>query len=176
MVTRRAGLVLGASVFSALVLAGVLAIDTNEASAATIRSCRGKGIHLTRDEKRVLELQNRARKRHGMRPLCVRRALQKAARSHSAKMIRKNYFRHGKVGRRLKHHGYHWRDYGENIAYGSGRRGSPERVFRQWMKSHEHKRNILKKGFREVGIGPATGTFKGIKGVTMYTVDFGVPR
>jgi len=176
MVTRHAGLFLAAAVFAAIVLAGVLALETHTASAASVRSCSGKSIELTRDEERVLELQNHVRKRHGMRPLCVHRALQKAARSHSADMIREDYFRHGNVGRRLKRHGYLWRDYAENIAYGSGRRGSPENVFKRWMKSREHKRNILKKSFREVGIGTATGNFKGTKGVTMYTVDFGVRR
>jgi uncharacterized protein YkwD len=44
------------------------------------------------------------------------------------------------------------------------------------MKSRGHKRNILKEGFREVGIGTATGTFKGTRGVTVYTVDFGARR
>lgn len=176
MTKRHAGLVLAAAVFAAIVLAGVLAVDTDAASAATVRSCTGRNIDLKQDEKRVLELQNRVRKRHGMRTLCVHPALQKAARSHSADMIRKDYFRHGNVGRRLKRHGYRWRDYGENIAWGSGRRGSPENVFKRWMKSREHKRNILKKGFREIGIGTATGTFQGTKGVTMYTVDFGTRR
>jgi uncharacterized protein YkwD len=176
MVTRHAGLVLAAAVFAAIVLAGVLAVDTDAASAATVRSCTGGSIKLKPDEKRVLELQNRVRKSRGMRPLCVHPALRKAARSHSADMIRKDYFRHGNVDRRLKRHGYRWRDYAENIAWGSGRRGSPERVFKRWMKSHEHKRKILTKGFREVGIGTATGTFKGTKGVTMYTVDFGTRR
>jgi hypothetical protein len=41
MVTRHAGLVLTAIVFSALVLAGVLAVGTEGASAATVRSCGG---------------------------------------------------------------------------------------------------------------------------------------
>ena len=135
MVTRQAGLVLTAIVFSALVLAGVLAVGTEEASAATVRSCGGGNVELTRDEERVFELQNRARESRGVRPLCVHPALQKAARSHSAKMIRKDRFFHGNVGKRLKRHGYRWSTYGQNIAYGSGRRGSPESVFNRWMKS-----------------------------------------
>ena len=124
----------------------------------------------------MFELQNRARESRGVRPLCVHPALQKVARSHSAEMIRNDRFFHGNVGKRLKRHGYRWSTYGENIAYGSGRRGSPESVFNRWMKSRGHKQHILKKGFREVGIGTATGNFKGTKGVVMYTVDFGTRR
>ncbi len=84
-------------------------------------------------------------------------------------MIRKDRFFHGNVGKRLKRHGYRWSTYGENIAYGSGRRGSPESVFNRWMKSRGHKQHILKKGFREVGIGTATGNFKGTKGGSSCT-------
>ena len=40
------------------------------------------------------------------------------------------------------------------------------------MKSRTHRPNILKRGFREVGIGTATGTFKGNRGYIMYTADF----
>lgn len=174
MITRHAGLVLIAAVFAALMLAWALAVDAEEASAAP--SCKGGKVELNRDEERVFVLQNRARESRGARPLCVHPALQKAARSHSAEMIRKDRFFHGNVGKRLKRHGYRWSTHGENIAYGSGRRGSPESVFGRWMKSRGHKRNILVKGFREVGIGTATGTFKGTNGVTVYTVDFGTRR
>jgi hypothetical protein len=36
--------------------------------------------------------------------------------------------------------------------------------------------NILDKRFREVGTGTATGNYKGIKGYTIYTVEFGALR
>jgi uncharacterized protein YkwD len=44
------------------------------------------------------------------------------------------------------------------------------------MKSKQHKRNILRDSFREVGIGINTGTYKTYNDVTMATVDFGVRR
>jgi uncharacterized protein YkwD len=91
-------------------------------------------------------------------------------------MIRKDYFGHGNTGRRLKRFGYNWRTYGENIGGGSGRYGRPGNVFRRWMNSRGHRVNILRKGFREIGIGTATGTYKGKKGYRMYTVDFGRRR
>ncbi len=35
------------------------------------------------------------------------------------------------------------------------------------MKSSGHRANVLHRRFREIGIGTATGTFKGHKGYTM---------
>ena len=91
-------------------------------------------------------------------------------------MIRKDYFGHGSVGKRLKRHGYKWRTYGENIAGGTGRYANPGNTFGRWMKSSGHRANILNRRFREIGVGTATGTYKGHKRYTMYTVDFGTRR
>jgi uncharacterized protein YkwD len=166
-------------VIAAMVVATLGAVSVSTAApeaakaASTIRTCDGGRIQLNADEQRTLRLHNQARERRGIRPLCVHPALTKAARSHSAEMIRKDYLRHGNVVRRLKKVGYNWRTYGENIALGSGSRGSPDSIFRRWMKSRHHRSNILNGGFREVGVGTATGTYKRVNGVTMYTVDFG---
>ena len=145
-------------------------------TAATVTTCDGETIELNAQEERTLRLHNQARESRGIRPLCVHPALTRAARSHSAAILRKDRLWHGNVGRRLKKFGYNWLTCGENIALGSGSRGSPESIFRSWMKSRGHKSNILNRRFEEVGIGTATGTYKGTKGVTAYTVDFGTRR
>ena len=145
-------------------------------TASAVKTCDGGTIQLNADEERTLRLHNHARESRGIRSLCVHPALTKAARSHSAAMIRKDRLWHGNVGRRLRKVGYHWLTYGENIGLGSGSRGSPKSIFRSWMKSRGHKSNILNRRFHEVGIGSATGTYKGTKGVTAYTVDFGTRR
>jgi uncharacterized protein YkwD len=88
-------------------------------------------------------------------------------------MIKKNYFGHGNVGRRLKRFDYNWRVCAENIAGGSGSNARPGNIFRRWMKSRSHRANILDRRFREVGVGTHKGTYKGH---TMYTVDFGRRR
>jgi uncharacterized protein YkwD len=48
------------------------------------------------------------------------------------------------------------------------------------MNSRGHKANILDRDLREIGIGVATGTYRGTyrgaDGVSMYTVDFGARR
>jgi uncharacterized protein YkwD len=180
MAARRcASVVLAATVLAVVAAIGVFALEAEEAGArgaATARTCGGGRIELEANEKRTLQLHNRARERRELKRLCVHPKLQKAARAHSATMIKKDRFFHGSVGARLKRHGYRWKTYGENIAGGSGRLGTPRSVFERWMNSRTHRPNILKRGFREVGIGTATGAFKGTKGYTMYTADFGTRR
>jgi uncharacterized protein YkwD len=169
-------------VFSAAVVATVAAltgsaIEPRKAEAAdTVRTCGGGTIKLNAREERTLRLHNQARANRGIRRLCVHPKLTKAARAHSAHMIRKDFFGHGNIGRRLERYNYNWRTYGENIGGGSDRYRRPGNVFKRWMNSRNHRSNILKRGFREIGIGTYTGTFKGRRGYTMYTVDFGTQR
>jgi uncharacterized protein YkwD len=176
MVVRCLSVVL-AAVVAAFAALSISAVEPENAEAAnTVKSCGGGTMKLNAKEERTLLLHNRKRSSRGLRPLCLHPKLTRAARAHSANMIRKDYFRHGSVGRRLKHYGYQWRVYGENIAGGYGRYASPDNTFRRWMDSGAHRSNILDRRFREIGIGTATGRYKGHKGYTMYTVDFGTRR
>ena len=177
MVLRYCAVVLAATVLATVVAVSVSAIEPEKAVAASaVKTCGGGKIKLNAKEERTLRLHNQERKSRGLRPLCVHPKLTKAARAHSADMIRKDYFGHGSVGRRLKHYGYNWRVYGENIAGGTGHYASPGNTFRRWMNSSGHRANILNRRFREIGIGTATGNYKGRTGYTMYTVDFGSRR
>jgi uncharacterized protein YkwD len=127
-------------------------------------------------EKRLLTLHNNARKGHGLRPFCVHPALhlQKAARAHSKDMIQRNYFSHQTKGSnedacsRIRRFGYAWSSCAENIGYNA----TPDGMFRSWMRSSMHRRNILDERFREIGIGACTGDYTDSE-TTMYTADFG---
>lgn len=164
------------SVFLAAVTAfGVSLAEPDKAEAATVgvKGCTGTIVQLTSVEKQMLDLHNQARASRGIPRLCVHPALQRAARGHSADMIRRDYFSHGNTGARLRNYGYRWRAYGENIAYGSGSSGAPNNIFNAWMRSSSHRPNILGRQYREIGIGAAVGTYKGTRNVTMWTADFG---
>lgn len=175
--------VLLGSVFVAVTFATVALVTYSpEAEAATggyVGKCGGGKIFLNADERQSFYLHNQQRKSHNLRQFCVHPSLQKAARAHSKDMIQRDYFSHTTKGTnrnacdRIKNAGYRYRYCGENIAYGSGSYGEPQSIMRAWMKSTGHRRNILKPGFREIGIGTYTGTYKGSRGVTMYTADFG---
>ena len=148
-------------------------------STATVRTCGGGSMRLKTEEKRVLDLHNATRKKHGLGSLCVDPALTRAARAHSQEMIGKGYFRHESfdgetVGTRLKRFGYDWYASGENIAWGSGSMSRPDDRFKGWMESPGHRANILNGSFLEVGIGTtASGDPKKTGEQVMYTVDFG---
>lgn len=156
---------------------GISALDPGKAQAANtvnVKTCTGGKIALKVAEKRMLDLHNQKRKSQDRRRLCVHPALQRAARDHSQDMIRRDFFRHGDVGKRLKRHGYNWSRYGENIAP-DPRSPSPGPTFDTWMESKAHRSNILDRKFKEVGIGIATGSHNGQR-KTMWTADFGNRR
>jgi uncharacterized protein YkwD len=149
----------------------------------TVETCDGESMELKGEEERTLELHNEVRERHSLEPLCVDPELTRAARSHSKDMIQKGYFAHASpsgetLGARLERSGYEYRTAGENIAWGTGPLATPEDTMDRWMGSPGHRRNVLDGGFREVGVGAATGEYErgGGHAATMYTVDFGTPR
>ena len=135
----------------------------------------GKVSYSGSSESRVLTLLNEIRSDHGLAKLAPSRALRSAARSHSADMLTRGYFEHDgpseswdkRVRRYLKSPLV-----GENIAWGTGRYGSPEGIVKLWMNSPPHRRIILTPELRRVGLGVATGTFKGAHGAFMATADF----
>jgi uncharacterized protein YkwD len=189
MMVRRVSVVCVVATLAAIVIAvGALALVPKEAEATlvTVTTCDGGTITLNAEEKYTLELHNKARKKRALKPLCVNPILTRAARAHTQEMLDRDYTSHDSfngetVKERLQRfgyssEGYSYYLYGENIAWGCGSYGAPESIFRWWMHSSEHRSNILKKGFREVGLGVMTGTYKSCNQATMYTVDFGVRR
>ena len=140
-------------------------------------------ITLTKPERQLLALVNQTRVKHNLHKLRVVTCLERAARAHSREMVNRDYFQHSSYsgesfGARLIRFGYRtsgftsWRA-GENIAYGSGTLGSPKAIWRAWMKSAPHKAIILTKCFRDVGVGRAVGTYRGISHVVFFTLDCG---
>ena len=135
------------------------------------------------DESAMLQLINHARTSRGLHALGSYDALHEAALSHSADMIRRGYFGHSSLGgagvnARARQSGYRvsgWSRWtvGEVIAWGCSTRGTPQAVFNAWMHSSSHRSIILGERWRDVGVGCERGTFKGVAGVMMYTVDVG---
>lgn len=151
-----------------------------------VKACNGKKVYLRFAEKRTLRFHNKVRANRNRPRLCIQQQLQRAARKHSADMIRKDYFSHtSKNGsilkQRVRREGYTPKGMsvyriGENIGWGSGHLGSPRKIHRAWMKSDGHRKNILNRGFKQVGIGMARGKYKSYDNTRMYTVDFGFRR
>jgi uncharacterized protein YkwD len=127
----------------------------------------------------VLCLLNRERALRGLAGLTESRRLRAAAFGYAGRMVRRQYFAHDRTGmtrriRRtgfLRHHRY-W-TIGENLGWGSGTIGAPAGMVRAWMASPPHRRNILNRSFRQIGIGVVAGVpLRGVHGAT-YVTDFG---
>lgn len=183
---------LGASVaFLAAALAAALALAAAGPEPAEAAACKGasKAAHkmkVKRAERATLCLLNKQRRSRGLPALRNQRHHKRAARQHNRLMVRANCFSHSCPGgkslvQRLLSTAYlpcncYW-GVGENIAYGTGGRSSPRKVVRAWMKSTGHRRNILDRSFRHIGVAVKQGVpvRTASKGGT-YTTDFGYRR
>jgi uncharacterized protein YkwD len=120
----------------------------------------------------VIRAVNEVRAQHGLRTLAVDLRLERAARRHSHAMVRSGSFSHGDVRRRLSAVGARGRIYGENLAWGVGSSAHAAAVVQLWLKSPAHRANLLRPGFRRIGLGRRVGTFAGYSGATVVTANF----
>lgn len=137
---------------------------------------------LARIRAAVLCLHNQVRADHGLPALHEQSRLRRAAAGHSSDMVDHGYFEHTTPsGRtmvdRIVGAGYvrasaGWL-LGENLEWGTGSLATPRGAVRAWLDSPPHRANLLKRGYREVGIGVALGVPTGGNAGATYTVDFG---
>ena len=163
-------------IWAAIVMVVLSAAVVAAAPSAARASC-------ATNEQVLLRLVNTARTHHGLAKLTLVKSLDKAAGAHSREMLQRGYFSHSSASgisysTRLQRAGY-WRSgYGswavsEVIGWGKGIRGTPQAVLRAWLASPAHRPIILGARWRDVGVGCARGTYAGLSGVLMYTVDVG---
>ncbi len=176
--SRRAGRLQAAfkRLSLSVVLVGVAVLAVGPVAAA-------HAVTLTKPEKKLMTLVNHVRVKHHLHKLTMTPSLERAARAHSRQMVRLGYFSHSSasgesLGARLIRFGYtstgctRW-TVGENIAYGYQASATPHAIFMAWWHSPAHRRVLLTKRFRNLGIGRAKGTFKGLDGVVLFTLDCG---
>jgi uncharacterized protein YkwD len=128
---------------------------------------------LSRTEASFLAAVNQTRAEYHLAPLHFDETLERAARAHSADMIRRHYFAHGAFAQRLRAFGARGPYVGENLAWGVGTYASPGNIVRQWLASPSHRANLLRPGYTRVGVGVLRGAFQGQAGALVITADFG---
>jgi uncharacterized protein YkwD len=133
---------------------------------ATAAQARG----LTPSEASLLKTMNAVRRSNGLPALRVDFRLVRAARGHSADMMRRQYFAHGSVLGRAVAAGARGPLFGEDLAWAT--RINATWVVTAWLASPAHRANLLRPGFRRVGIGYAFGTFIGHGDAGVVTADF----
>jgi len=133
---------------------------STSASPSRSAGARPSGGAITgdpRQEERVVTLVNREREEAGCkREVRMDDRLRDAARAHSRDMATRGFFSHtGSDGsspeERMREAGY-GRPLSENLARGPD---SAEDVVRAWMRSSEHRRNIVDCDARGIGVGLA---------------------
>jgi uncharacterized protein YkwD len=127
---------------------------------------------LTPAERALLGELNGVRSARGLTPLRVDWSLRRAALAHSQDMLRRDYFAHGAFERRLRSFGAAGPAFGEVLAWGVGPGAEPAAVVRMWLGSPGHRQNLLRAGFRRVGLAAPQGEFLGYSGAQVVTVDF----
>ena len=125
---------------------------------------------LSSSEASLLQTMNSVRTGHGLAPLRVDVRLLRAARSHSADMLQRQYFAHGSVAGRALAQGARGPVFGEDLAWAT--RLTAQWVVDHWLASPAHRAVLLRPGFRRVGIGISFGTFAGHGGAGVVTADF----
>ena len=63
--------------------------------------------------------------------------------------------------------------WGENLAYGVGKRGSARNVMEAWLNSPPHRSTMLRGSFDELGLGLRRGGFSGRDNVGVWVLQLG---
>jgi uncharacterized protein YkwD len=133
----------------------------------------------------IVCLHNQIRAGRGLPPLRENARLRRAAGAHSADMVSRGFFEHTTptgttmvdriMASRYASPRVGWA-VGENLAWGTGALATPRSIMKAWMDSAGHRANVLKRAYREIGIGVVTGVPSDRGAGATYTADFGVIR
>jgi len=139
----------GFRMFRPLLLAFLLSVSP--ALACTLPN----DVDAMRDE--AIQAINAERKAAGLAPVRENAALTRAAQGHACDSAGRDKMSHvgsdgSKLATRIKREGYRFSIAAENVGYGFR---SPRSAVAWWMTSPPHRKNILTRGMRDVGIGVA---------------------
>ena len=130
-------------------------------------------------------LHNEVRAAEGLETFRWSTLLAESAGSHSSDMVARSYFDHESPegvtpSERMEQTGYgddrmHWRS-AENIAWATGSQATPRSIMDGWMKSKDHRENILEPELRDIGFGIVLGSPRSPSppNAVTYTTNFGV--
>jgi uncharacterized protein YkwD len=171
----------------ACMVAALLALGPGVAPAWAACPNAGAKAHevpLPKLRKAIICLVNRERSKRDRSRLDPNRKLTRAAQDHTDVMLAKDCFRHkcrGEpgLGHRIKRSGYtkdqrSWR-FAENLGYDK----TPRQMVRLWLKSSFNRRNMLDRGFRDLGAGVGWGRpRRGVEDANFatYTIVFALRR
>jgi uncharacterized protein YkwD len=113
----------------------------------------------------MYQATNNSRLNNGVYKAYIHYEMSKLARKHSIAMANKGYIFHTSNPSAFYLKGIRWSTWGENVGVTGGTIGGIEDAF---MKSPDHRANILNSRFRRV----AVGTYRDANGYLWVTVFF----
>jgi uncharacterized protein YkwD len=166
------------------------AADAKATARTAVQECADADLepaadNLARIRAAILCLHNETRAEHRLPALRENARLRKAALRHSRAMVANGFFEHTtpagiSMVDRIMRSRYVRRDQGwslgENLAWGTGSLATPRGAVQAWMDSPGHRANLLKRSYRELGVGVVLGVPVSDATGATYTVDFGVRR
>jgi uncharacterized protein YkwD len=139
---------------------------------------------MTKFDHRLIELINNTRMAHRLRPLMPAAGTSDVAHAWSCHMASARVLSHnGHLPDALETHGSRlWTSYDENVGYIARTEGA-KRLFSAYMRSPEHRANILDPSARFIGSWTKTGGHKRYNTIdfvgsrtTSYTTSYGAMR
>jgi uncharacterized protein YkwD len=121
--------------------------------------------HATTPRARMYQVTNGSRLNNGVHRVDIHYTMSKLAHRHSVAMANRGYIFHTSNPSSFYLKGVRWSTWGENVGVTGGTIGGIEQAF---MKSPDHRANILNRGFRRV----ALGTYRDANGYLWVTVFF----
>ncbi len=151
----------------AVLIACMASLITAQGPPATASASAGAaGASTSPAEAGAKHRINAFRARNGVRALRSSRSLNRSASAYARFMLRRGYFGHQP---RIRASG-RFRMLGETLLLQPGRRARPGVAVRGWAGSPGHRSVLLSAGFRQIGLGAATGRFRG-REVTMWVAQ-----
>jgi uncharacterized protein YkwD len=173
----RASLVVGMSL-----IAGIAATQASAGLVAPRSECAGQAnVHAPehQQEKAMHCLINYARAHTGTGKVGSSHSLEQAAGQKSGDVMRCG-FSHTACGKPAdlyaQRYGYtsasSWQ-WGENLAWGRGKRGSARKILKAWLHSPPHRETMLRGSFDDAGIGLRRGGFNGHHNAAVWVLELG---
>jgi uncharacterized protein YkwD len=132
-------------------------------------------VVLSKDK--IIKETNIQRELNGLNDLVENKTLSDAARAKAYDMFKNQYFDHispdgTTPGKLVQSYGYDYSFEGENLLMGNF--SSEKEMVQKWMDSFEHKKNILNKKYKEIGVAVVKEVYNG-KIVWIGVQEFGTP-
>jgi hypothetical protein len=140
----------------------------------SLKTLASQAIEITSEE--VIKMVNDSRQAEGLEVLVENEKLSQAAQAKVEDMLKEGYFAHNSPSGKtpwfwIEKTGYDYHYAGENLAMDFK---NAQEQHTAWMKSPTHKKNILNKDFREIGVAVKQGFLEGHL-ATITVQEFGTP-